>query len=75
MRLAVAAVWRLAAEGLPPGALRSPNLRTHFLVFLDDTRALLASGAHGARNAAPRPGAPLVPWLHSANPFHIVLSG
>ncbi|KAK9839278.1 hypothetical protein WJX81_005497 [Elliptochloris bilobata] len=47
VRLAAAQVSRLAAEGLPPGALRtSAALRAHFLVFLDDTRGLLASGAH-----------------------------
>jgi len=65
VRLAVAAVWRLAAEGLPPGALRSPNLRTHFLVFLDDTRALLASGAHGARAPPRAPARPLCPGVHA----------
>lgn len=49
VRLAAAQVARLAAEGLPPGALReSAALRAHFLVFMDDTRTLLASGAHGA---------------------------
>lgn len=50
MRLAAAQVSRLAAEGLPPGALlTSAALRAHFLVFMDDTRALLAAGAHGTR--------------------------
>lgn len=54
VRLAAAQVSRLAAEGLPPGALlTSAALRAHFLVFMDDTRALLAAGAHGACLPAP----------------------
>ena len=53
VRLAAAQVSRLAAENLPPGALRSSAaLRAHFLVFMDDTRGLLASGAHGVPLAA-----------------------
>lgn len=55
VRLAAAQVSRLAAENLPPGALcSSAALRAHFLVFMDDTRGLLASGAHGAPLAAER---------------------
>lgn len=59
VRLAAAQVSRLAAENLPPGALcSSAALRAHFLVFMDDTRGLLASGAHGAPLAAERKALP-----------------